>query len=49
MDVSGAVKQSSKDSKVSNLFYLAIQEEWWKILPMTKYAQEKPDMQNQFR
>src|ERR687895_69924 len=27
MDVSGAVKQSSKDSKVSNLFYLAMQEE----------------------
>ena len=27
MDVSGAVKQSSKDSEVSNLFYLAIQEE----------------------
>ena len=26
MDVSGALRQSSKDSKVSNLFYLVIQE-----------------------
>jgi hypothetical protein len=49
MGVSGVVKQFLKDSKVSNLFYLAMQEEWWKILHMSKYAQGKPGMQNQFR
>jgi hypothetical protein len=49
VDVSGAVRQYLKGLKVSKMFCLAIRAERRKILPMTKYAEEKQDMQSLFR